>query len=73
MESIRASALHSSPSLLFCKTEGFERIYKPSNFKLALVRLVGVPVCQSPWQESVADEGWNVQNLGVRGMPAWRR
>lgn len=73
VESIRASALHSSPSLLFYKAEGFERIHKELTFKLASVSLIRVPVCQSPWQESVAGEGWNVLNWGVRGRPAWRR
>lgn len=73
MESIRASALHSSPSLLFYKAEGFERNHKQLIFKLALISLIRVPVCQSPWQESVAGEGWNVQNWGARGRPAWRR
>lgn len=57
MESIRASALHSSPSLLFYKTEGIERNYKEPKFELAPLGLITVPVCQSPWQESVAGEG----------------
>lgn len=32
-----------------------------------------VPVCLSPWQENVADGGWNVQNWVVRETPTWRR
>ncbi len=81
VESIRASALHSSPSLLFCRVERFGSIYKTSSPKYPHLKfncglylsLNTVPVCQSPWQGNVAGGGWNVQNWEVRETPKWRR